>query len=504
MSNAISQLARGASSSLLVIGVARILKFLLQLVISRVLGAADYGSFSLFMAVTYLGSKVSSLGIPVSVVRFGSAYASTGQRDKFNQLVTNTIILLIGFSVFMTTCLYIYRFEIMSSLNINKDASFMFSICLWSIPVINIGQWAAGIMRSQSEVVKAALLSELLPTLLRTIFISTGLFISGNLFSAVWGHYAGVFFVFIVGAILVWKMFFNISFNKIIHTENILSNVTPTFTKLISVSSPMMLSGLTYAILLYIDRFMIAYFMDDMAYVGIYSVASTIALQMIVAMMAVNSIFSPMITSAYTLEKIDRMKVLLQRSTWWVTLLSVPICVIIALNAKLLMGVFGDEFTAGANVLIILAAGQFYNMITGPVGVVLQMTGRQKIDLFISLVLLFINVILNILLIPIYGFEGAAIATLTSMVAVHSFRLYVVWYLYGFLSITIRQVIVGIIGYVFLVIGLLINDIPAIITMLGSISVSITILYIVYRYALDEDEIEIVNIFFRKLISINK
>ena len=53
---------------------------------------------------------------------------------------------------------------------------------------------------------------------------------------------------------------------------------------------------------------------------------------------------------------------------------------------------------------------------SGSVGVILNMTGKEKVFRNILSIALVINITLNILLITKFGIEGAAIASATSMI----------------------------------------------------------------------------------------
>ena len=57
------------------------------------------------------------------------------------------------------------------------------------------------------------------------------------------------------------------------------------------------------------------------------------------------------------------------------------------------------------------------------------MTGYSKINFINSILVLIINLVLNIILIPLYAGIGAAVATLTSMLFLGGIRLIQVWYL---------------------------------------------------------------------------
>jgi O-antigen/teichoic acid export membrane protein len=82
---------------------------------------------------------------------------------------------------------------------------------------------------------------------------------------------------------------------------------------------------------------------------------------------------------------------------------------------KWILGIFGNEFIVGSLFLIVLCIGQLINSMSGSVGVILQMTGYQKVFQNIVLMALVLNVILNVILIPLYGGLGAAIATVVSI-----------------------------------------------------------------------------------------
>ena len=80
-----------------------------------------------------------------------------------------------------------------------------------------------------------------------------------------------------------------------------------------------------------------------------------------------------------------------------------------------LLSFFGTEFLIAKNTLLILLIGQIVNAMSGSVGFILQMTGREKVYQNILLLTLVINITLNIILIPKFGIEGAAIASAFSL-----------------------------------------------------------------------------------------
>ncbi|RZV58233.1 MAG: flippase, partial [Flavobacteriaceae bacterium] len=62
-----------------------------------------------------------------------------------------------------------------------------------------------------------------------------------------------------------------------------------------------------------------------------------------------------------------------------------------------------------------LCLGQLINAMSGSIGEIMLMTGRQIPYQNIMLVALILNIVLNFTLIPLYGILGAAVATAISI-----------------------------------------------------------------------------------------
>jgi O-antigen/teichoic acid export membrane protein len=75
---------------------------------------------------------------------------------------------------------------------------------------------------------------------------------------------------------------------------------------------------------------------------------------------------------------------------------------------------FGKDYVAAKDALLILMIGQGICSAFGSASVYLNMTGRQHVFQIILVVAVFVNFILNRLLIPEYGMMGAAIAFVVS------------------------------------------------------------------------------------------
>ena len=144
---------------------------------------------------------------------------------------------------------------------------------------------------------------------------------------------------------------------------------------------------------------------------GIYGIASRLARLMSFGLVAGNVIAGPLIAELSTagnrvgLERVTRLSARVSAAS------SLGIGVALLLAREPLLGLFGEAFREGAAALAILAAGQFVNALTGPVGQLLNMTGHQDVNARIFGAITLANAVLNVPAIHFLGLEGAALVT---------------------------------------------------------------------------------------------
>lgn len=85
---------------------------------------------------------------------------------------------------------------------------------------------------------------------------------------------------------------------------------------------------------------------------------------------------------------------------------------IIVVSSDLILLLFGEEYTGGSRVLQIFAVYIIFNSITSITSPVLDFLGYAKIRAYIKGSCAFLNLILNVILIPVIGIVGAAASTL--------------------------------------------------------------------------------------------
>ncbi len=99
-----------------------------------------------------------------------------------------------------------------------------------------------------------------------------------------------------------------------------------------------------------------------------------------------------------------------------------PAFVVLVVFPRDILRIFGEEFVVGAIATVILAVGQLVNASTGPVGSVLNMSRHVRLNMADNIAALALNLVLNVVLVPRYGFVGSAVAWSVSLAGVNIAR----------------------------------------------------------------------------------
>lgn len=113
----------------------------------------------------------------------------------------------------------------------------------------------------------------------------------------------------------------------------------------------------------------------------------------------------------------DRLRDLVGQALSVMELLALPILIgALVLAEPIVVIVGGDDYAGAASVLRILMFGLAISFLNGVYGNALVALGRQSRLFYLSLLVFAVNIAMNLVLIPVWGVEGAAIAVSISEV----------------------------------------------------------------------------------------
>ncbi len=188
-----------------------------------------------------------------------------------------------------------------------------------------------------------------------------------------------------------------------------------TTSEMLRISAPMMSAKYLTMIYTWLDILILAHYVEE-AKVAIYRVATRLTSLATIPLISINAIAGPKFAEAYGNNDTKGLHYSVRQATRMIFWSCVPILFIFLVFPKWGLYTFGKGYTSheAVTVFVIVTLGQVANVLTGPVTVLLNMTGRQKVTMYYALATVVIDISLNLILIPLYGLIGAAIATAVS------------------------------------------------------------------------------------------
>jgi O-antigen/teichoic acid export membrane protein len=181
--------------------------------------------------------------------------------------------------------------------------------------------------------------------------------------------------------------------------------------RLLLFSLPLVLTGIGATLLNYFDTLMLTYF-DDLAVVGVYNIIYPTAFLIVIIGTSLGAILLPVITELWTLKKKKEISYALNLIYKYVFVACLPlILTLIIFSEDLIKVFFGAEYILGVAAFNILLIGAIFKIfIAVNIQVLIAFKKPEKtMNLFLFGAAL--NVLLNLVFIPLYSITGAAVAS---------------------------------------------------------------------------------------------
>ena len=165
----------------------------------------------------------------------------------------------------------------------------------------------------------------------------------------------------------------------------------------------------------YADTILIGYFMEN-ADVGVYRTAFQLTSIATFTTMAFHTVLYPKISQWEIQGDLAAIGTTLSRAVTYSLFLAIPVCIGgWILGEQLLYFLYGASFIGGTTALTILLVVQIANVFMYLGTMSLNSLNRPRDAFFVTAIASIINIVLDIVLIPVLGISGAAIATLIAM-----------------------------------------------------------------------------------------
>lgn len=173
------------------------------------------------------------------------------------------------------------------------------------------------------------------------------------------------------------------------------------------------------------DLFIVGFLLTESS-VGIYRIAFLVAGIAAIPLYGFNQLFPPLASRLHSDDRRDDLQAVYSTVTRWSLTLSLVLTIGGVVYATEILRLFGPEFAAGVGVLVVIMVSEMLNAAVGPSGLVLIMTDHQKFATANQWAFGLLNVGLNVVLVLEFGLVGAAVATASTTVVQNAVRLYFV------------------------------------------------------------------------------
>ncbi len=167
--------------------------------------------------------------------------------------------------------------------------------------------------------------------------------------------------------------------------------------------------------------------LDSPTAVAYYTVTQRLTLLITLPLISVTVALAPHIASLFATGRLGELQRAITASTRLVLALSLPFTLIYVVAGAFFLGLFGAEYRVAQTALAIFSLAQLVNAATGPVSTLLMMTGRERAATLSTGAGVALHVLLNLLFIPGWSIEGAAVAGGISVAALNLAQALLAW-----------------------------------------------------------------------------
>ncbi len=366
------------------------------------LGETYYGLTGYILSTANVIMPLMAFGVHNTLVKFFSEYATEKEKERFLSFVIVLPILFLIPIVVLGT----FTYEHIASF-LSRENPIIYEY-VWQIPVIGLCMGYYEIFYAWVKVHLQSVFGSFVKEVLLRVFITI------FLVAVYLGWMSPLAFInTLMGIYLVTTL---VMFFYAMHVKRVAFSLQfPSNTRqILTYSAFIILSGSIATMLLDIDKNMIGQYIkiENIAY---YSVAIFIATLISVPSRAMHQITYPITAKLMTENKHDELNDLYKKTSITLQIVGGLVFLGILLNIHQLYLLLPENYRGGVFVVFTIGFSKYFDLILGNNNAIIFNSKYYKMVLFLGLLLAVLAVTLNVIFIPLYGINGAAFATLISV-----------------------------------------------------------------------------------------
>lgn len=406
------KIARGSVLIFIGTGVGMFLGLIGRIIVAKYVTQEEYGIFSLALVIVNVLIPVFMLGLDSSSTRQIAFYRGKGDEARARGITLASLRLATVFSVSLSALLFFMSDIVSIEIFHNPDLSMPLRIFSITIPFFVLIDILTSIFRAFNIAEPGMIFQNILKNFLFPLLLVVVILLSLPFISVVYAFMASIVLTFLVFALYTIK-------KTPVALKGTKSHfIGPEGKELLLFSLPLFAHSVLGSIIVWIDTLALGFFKTS-ADVGLYNAALPLANLLLMVLTAASFLYLPLMSQLYArkqIEEIRRSYIVINK---WIFAATLPIFLIFMLFPEASLNiVFGIKYSGAAPALQILALGFFIHNILACSGYTLLGIGEARFLMWSGFVAVIISIVLNVILIPIFGIVGAAIATATTRISI--------------------------------------------------------------------------------------
>lgn len=384
-----------------------------QVILARWMGVFEYGIFVAVWAGIMILASLITLGLPSVLVRFIAEYRESQRPSLVRGVIRGSMIASLTISTLFTVlgcAVLVYAGD-----HITHYFLIPIFLALLCLPAFSVEDMASASSRPFNWV-NLAFLPPFVIRPVAILFFAGIAILAGYPATATTAMWCALFACYCVSLTQAFLFFSRL--------KKAVSSARPKYRlkQWLLVALPIFLVESFYTLVTQVDVIFVSW-LTNPEETAIYFAAAKILALVHFVYFAVRAAASHRFAAFMSSGRMEEYRDFVQKTVAWTFWPSLFLGLLMVVTGQYFLMMFGPEYVVGTTVVWILLLGIMIRASVGPAEAILVMSGKQNICAVVYSSALFVNITLNLSLIPTYGMEGAAIATAFAM-AVESAALY--------------------------------------------------------------------------------
>lgn len=381
--------------------------FGLSLLIARTFGAAGSGYFGIAVTTVAILANFVILGLDHITIRAVSGDMREGKQGQARGTVIAVLKVVLIVAPLVAGLGWLTRDWLAGTVMAQPEAEKLLGIMLLAVVPLALQRIASSALRASGRPIASQVIDGALGT--TVAFIAFGLAVllhgTGRL------DLVGIYYVTgtVVGSAIGWLVYAR-TVRAWPHANNI------DWRPLVLAGLPILFLTLSNVFTEWYTTVALARYWPA-AEVGQYRVAWQFVALAGLVQVAMDTMIGPRIAAAARVGAKHEIVAVARKSILLALILASPLFMALLIFPERLLSIFGEQFMGGATALQVLALGQLFRLVCGPLGSIIVMTGSQLWALIYAIAGVILCILLVALLVPTHGAVGAAAATTGTVVA---------------------------------------------------------------------------------------